>query len=274
MIDDNDFQIYINNIFDILNSYYSIDFSSYKINCLQRRIKRRMIILKLEKVEDYLELISNNEDERKKLLDTITINVTRFFRDEKTYDYIYQNLMPKIKDKHDINIWSAGCSSGEEPYSIAMLFDYFKEENHLNYNYHVFSTDIDQGSIEKAEQGVYTPKSIYNLNGIFRTIFNYHVKKEGNYYYIADKIKVNVSFEKNSIFSSRWKDKFDFIFCRNVFIYFSRELQNRALQIFREQLKDDGYLVLGRVETIFSEKRDIFKIVSNRDKIYSKKIEE
>ncbi|MCD6578057.1 protein-glutamate O-methyltransferase CheR [bacterium] len=274
MIDENDFEVYIQNIFDILNAYYSIDFSSYKLNCLQRRIKRRMIISKIDKVEEYLELISNDEKERSKLMDTITINVTRFFRDEKTYNYIYKNLLPKFTQKKDIKVWSAGCSSGEEPYSIAMLLDYYKTEKHLNYNYNIFATDIDSRSIDKGLSGVYTPKSIYNLSDIFHIIFNFYIKKQGNYYYIDENIMNSVHFEKNSIFSSNWEGKFDFIFCRNVFIYFSRELQNQALQIFRDHLKDDGYLVLGRVETIFFEKRNIFNIISNRDKIYSKKIKE
>lgn len=264
-------EIKIREIFDVLKRNFNSDFSNYKINCLSRRIKRRMILCKLESIDEYIDLIKSDEQELNTLYKTITINVTRFFRDEATYDYIYDTILPQLSDKRIVNVWSAGCASGEEPYSMAMLLEHFRIVKGANYRFKVYATDIDIHSVETAKSGVYTPKSLFNVSGRFRKIFNMLSKKDGNYYKMLPQIIDNVEFRRQNLMSAAWDVKFDLILCRNVFIYFSRELQNQVLNIFRTHLKDDGQLVLGRVETIFSDGKVLFDVVSNKNKVYTKK---
>ncbi|MCK4643127.1 protein-glutamate O-methyltransferase CheR [bacterium] len=264
-------EVKIHEIFDILKKKFDSDFTSYKINCLSRRIKRRMMLCKLEDIDDYISLIRIDEKEVNVLYKTITINVTRFFRDEATYDYIYDTILPEIADRRHLNIWSAGCASGEEPYSIAMLLQNYKITKGANFRFTVFATDIDTPSVEIAQKGVYTPKSLFSVTGRFRNVFNMFSQRQGNYYHIIPEIREKVEFKIQNLINSSWDVKFDLILCRNVFIYFSRELQNQILNTFRKHIRDDGQLVLGRVETIFSDGKTLFDVVSNKNKVYKKK---
>jgi two-component system CheB/CheR fusion protein len=263
----------IDKVFDIVKDRFDADFSNYKLNCLSRRIKRRMLIARFDDIEDYIIFLKSSSQEQEYLYDAITINVTRFFRDEETYKYVNENILPDLAANSKINIWSAGCASGEEPYSLAMMFEYYKIVHRLPFQYTVYANDIDENSITIAEKGIYTPKSLFNVSPEFKKIFDIFSKKEKNYYHISQNIKNKVEFRIQNLLSVNWKIKFDLILCRNVFIYFERKLQDNILSTFKGYIQDDGYLVLGRVETIFQNGKNLFDIVSNRNKVYKIKKE-
>ncbi len=263
----------IEEIFSILREHFRADFSDYKLSCLERRIKRRMLLSRSADIRNYIDFLKKNENERRDLFDTVTINVTKFFRDENTFDYIFNKIIPAIRHVPDIKVWSAACASGEEAYSVSMMLDYYKEANKCRYNFTVYGTDIDRRSIQTAQEGAYTPKSLFNTPAFFRQIFELYTEKGKNIYRIMDKMQRVTRFKVENLHDANWDFKFDIILCRNVFIYFDRALQNKMLDMLARFIKPDGFLVLGRVETIFTDGKTKFEIVSNRDKIYKLKKE-
>lgn len=256
---------------DFLVKREGFDLDSYKDKCIQRRISFRIRTSGCKSVEDYIELLKKREDEVKKLLNALTINVTEFFRNDTTFEKLKDVIFPDIfamKEKERIvKIWSAGCASGEEPYTIAIILkEYFPEEM-KRFNISITATDVDEGILKKAAEGLYPKDRMAGVSPHMKSRF-FHA--DGESYRLSDEIKRMVSFEREDIFQEGLHRDNDLIVCRNLLIYFSKERQEWVLNEFWKGLRPGGFLVLGRAEILVGDSRKMFLTVCPRERMYRK----
>jgi chemotaxis protein methyltransferase CheR len=204
----------------------------------------------------------------------ITINVTQFFRDPEVFHLVETEILPilifnKVKQKRKvIRVWSAGCASGEEAYSLAILFKDLLAEKFDTFIVSIQGTDIDDSSLTAAKVGKYLPRQLENMKPeLLKRYFSF----DGEMYKLADEIKDMVRFRKLDLFSEKKSSHFDIIFCRNVIIYFTKEMQEILFNGFHDALNQGGYLVIGKTEGLFGDSKDNFEIINSRERIYQKK---
>ncbi len=246
-----------------------IDLSFYKENTVIRRIERRMGINQFEKLSDYVRYLEESPNEIQILYKEILIGVTSFFRDPEAYEIIKEKVLPEIANSKSpfdqIRVWVAGCSTGEEAYSLAIMILEFLEENELNNDVKVFATDIDRDALEIASYGIY-PESIAADANIER--LNKFFYKKGDSYQIIPKIREKVIFAYHNVFKDPPFGKIDLISCRNMLIYFQNVLQKKVLTNFQFSLNPVAFLFLGSSETV-GEFSNYFSIYDSKWKIYS-----
>lgn len=216
----------------------------------------------------YQNYLKNNPAELKKLLDTITINVSYFFRNPETFDYLKNHIFPIFKKKKDtLTFWSAGCAHGEEPYSLAII----AAESALLNRVAIYGTDIDNNALEIAEKGIYTALAFqYTPKNIVGNYF----EQPAQGFLIKEKIRARVIFSNLDLFEIPSFGPCDLIMCRNVLIYLDRNAQSAIIRNFYNQLKSDGYLVIGKVELLIGiPEAKLFEVVSHAEHVY-RKIEE
>ena len=250
---------------------FGLDLNKYKENYLRRRLAVRMRSLQFISYEEYLKYLLAREEEYNLLLDKLTINVTQFFRDPEAFEEIEKNILPDIiRNNLRIKIWSAGCSTGEEAFSIAIMLEEISENlGILNYKYNIIGTDIDEKALYKAKQGCYEGRTLDNLsNERKKKYFDF----DGKNYIIKENIKKKVEFLKFNLMEPFKKDYFDIIFCRNVIIYFTRDLQNKVIGFFYDSLKENGIFVMGKTETMLLSFRNKFECLNVRERIFIKRI--
>ncbi len=257
------------------------DCSQYRETYLKRRFAVRLRRNHIQSYREYLQFLKKNPDEYNSLIDALTINVTQFFRSPETYNVLKSTVLPKlIGDKKAVNsrrirIWSAGCASGEEPYSIAMVVSEVLGKDIVNYNVSIIGTDIDDRSLRLAEKGVYPENVVKSTTGKWSTgkwyLNKYFTRSEDNMYMVNDRLKSLVQFKKHNLLTDRYPKNIDMIFCRNVIIYLSRDFQKELFNNFYRALNMGGYLVIGKVETLSRSVRERFSIIDNREHIYQKK---
>jgi chemotaxis protein methyltransferase CheR len=257
----------------ILKGGGNVNLNLYKDPYIGRRIQVRMRATQAATTEEYLDIAEKNPVEYKKLVSVLTINVTRFFRNQETFGKIEDVVIPGIIRNHHerggrrINVLSVGCSTGEEPYSIAILFlDHFQKIGQSR-DLRVIGTDIDKRALFHALKGVYDHEKVDNIpKDILKRYFV--VTKTG--YQIAPEVRNRVIFIKKDIFSYKMYSRFDLILARNILIYFLRSYQEVIVESFHRQLVRGGFLVLGRAESLVGRTRQLFEPVSVADRIYRK----
>lgn len=252
-----------------LREYSGIDFSYYKENTIFRRLERRLSINRFEKLEDYYALLLNSTKEKETLYRELLIGVTRFFRDEAAFELIEKNVLPEIFDgsRKEVRIWSAGCSTGEEVYSIAMLIRNYLENHKLTADVKIFATDIDKHSLEFAGLGYY-PESI--VSDVEPALLAKYFTRRENGYQISESIRKMTIFATHNVLKDPPFSKLDLVVCRNLFIYFKPDSQAFVLNLFRMALKPGAFLFMGSSETL-GQYGDSFNVVSPKHKIYRKK---
>ncbi|MDE1861906.1 MAG: protein-glutamate O-methyltransferase CheR [Thaumarchaeota archaeon] len=253
---------------------YGLDFTRYKANFLKRRLDRRMSILGIGAYQDYADFLKNNRKEFEELFRSFSINVTNFFRDPTVYEVFSSTIVPSMisnaGQSGKIRVWSAGCASGEEPYSIAIMFSRVLEKTR-DLTVEIIASDISQKAIEWARLGRYPSKSLENLPvEVIGKHFTPVGEEEDKEYEICQFIKNMVSFGMSDILSSDARG-LDAIFCRNVLIYYEKEAQDLILSKFHQILKPTGYLVLGMDETMLGRRCEkLFSPLMARERIYQK----
>jgi len=243
---------------------------AYKPSYLQRRIMVRLRANQIGSYQEYYRFLKKNPEEYKKLLDALTINVTGFFRDSDVYEAIREEIIPEIlkscQEKRNIRIWSAGCATGEEPYSIAMLMTEVLGAKTTENLVNIYATDIDERSMEGAKAGKYTSEKIESLpNDLIQKYFDFDQQWQ-----VADELKKLIKFKRLDLLSDKGIKPCDVVFCRNVMIYLNREDQQKVLSVFYESIRPGGYLVLGKTEVMAFGFSDRFKCVDTRAHIYRK----
>ncbi len=253
-----------------------VDCSKYKDNYLKRRIALRMKAIGVDSsYNEYYRFLEKNPSEYDTLLDGITINVTEFFRDVDTFNAFKNEVIPqllaeKTKRKSKIlRVWSAGCSIGEEPYTIGIILHEKLGPALNDFIISIQATDIDRKALSAAKAGIYDADALKKIDK--SRVSKYFDAVDGNdKYRIKDKVKHLVRFQQHDLISGKKFSHFDLIFCRNVMIYFGRELQRTLLLDFYDALNDGGYLIIGRTETMTGEAKDKFVCINTRERIYKK----
>jgi len=248
--------------------------TGYKDDFLKRRFDGRMNLKGVSSYAEYAHYLDKNPTECKELLDALTINVSEFFRDPTVWKAFQTKIMPAIiKEKmqafqREIKIWSAGCADGEEPYTIAISVMDALSYNLKAFKIEVEATDLDPQSLNRARRGVYAPARLrLAKHSVLQRFFT---PVDGGNLEISDEVKRLVTFQLHDLFTLPPSSPFDVISCRNVMIYFSRELQQTLFHNFHQALSPGGYLILGKVESPVGEYGTLFKCVDLLERIYQK----
>lgn len=263
----------LSHIYTILKNSSGIDFSYYKRSTILRRIERRMLVTHTKSLTEFAHLLGDRPEEVNILTKEILIGVTNFFRDPAFFEKLKYNVIYKIlenaKEDEPVRVWSAGCSTGEEAYSLAILFKEVMEELQIKRDVKIFATDVDSKAIESAGKGVFSENIIDDVST--ERIAKYFTKQQDQFV-VSKEIRRMIVFATHNIFSDPPFGKLDLISCRNVMIYFQPVLRRALFAIFHTALKKNGYLFLGKSETA-GEYVNLFKPVLSTEKIYIHKAE-
>lgn len=258
-------------LIDLVKKIHGFDFGDYTKASLKRRLGRIMMLKKLE-FYDLKHILVNDPDFFQEFLEEITVNVTEMFRDPVFYKSVNAQVIPYLSTYQHIKIWCAGCSSGEEAYSMAILL---KEEG-LSKKSFIYGTDINTEVLKEARKGIYSLRKIksyaenYMMTGLPGSITD-HFTIMYDAAAVHSELKQNTLFSVHNLISDTIFNEFQMISCRNVFIYFETELQERILDLFYKSLCPLGYLCLGNKETIRSDNfRKKFKVINQKENIYQK----
>jgi len=249
-----------------------LDLSFFKPAFLSRRISVRMKMLNMTSSLQYSKLLNSDLNEVGTLYDSLSINVTKFYRDKKAWQVFANKIIPNMlkdpKISEKLRVWSCGCASGEEPYSLAIMFS--EALDNPKNKIKIQATDINSNALKKARKGIYTTDNLKNLDALLIT--KYFKKIDGTNYQVIDKIKDLVSFNTADI-TTFPISYLDVIFCRNLLIYYGKEAQDLIFKKFYTVLKPNRFLVLGMDETLWGHKlQNSFLSLHPRDRIYQKKL--
>lgn len=241
--------------------------SYYDESYLDRRISARMRRTKTDTYDEYLEVLREDDDEEAELLDTFSVNVTKFFRDEKVWTALRSILTDLDENRRTVRIWSAACADGREPYSLAMLA---LDAGLSARNVDILATDIDENALDRAKQGVYTSTRTTDLDEqlAFLDDPEAYVEKDGDQIAIEDEVKDLVRFDRHDLITGDPKDGFDLVLCRNVCIYLDTEYKRPILETVSRSLDEEGILVLGQTETLPPDIKDRFQPADPKLRIY------
>jgi chemotaxis protein methyltransferase CheR len=247
----------------------------YKEAHFKRRINVRVRATNSESYGAYIKLLKKDPQEYEFLVDTLTVNVSEFFRNPETFKIIEKEIIPSIVKYRSeslirsIRIWSAGCAAGEESYSLAILLHRTLNTDFNKYRIRIISTDIDVQSLEKARKGIYSENSLKNLDpGTKERYF----LKQGDKYQVIDELKSITQFKRHDLISGPRIDCLDLIICRNVMIYFKKEIQEQLQLNFFKALEKRGYFIIGKSETLLGTAFSLFKPYNARERLYTKEI--
>jgi chemotaxis protein methyltransferase CheR len=264
-------QKHLDELIDLIKKIYGFDFSDYTKASLKRRVSRIMMLKKLE-FYDLKHLLVNNPHFFQEFLEEITVNVTEMFRDPAFYKAANTQVVPYLSTYQHIKIWCAGCSSGEEVYSLAILM----KEAGLRGKSFIYGTDINSEVLKEARKGIYSLRKIkdyaenYQLSGLHGSITD-HFTILYDAATIHNELKHNTLFSVHNLISDNVFNEFQLITCRNVFIYFEIKLQEKILELFYNSLAPHGFLCLGTKETIRSDIfKKKFKVINQKENIYQK----
>jgi len=252
--------------------HYGFDFRSYAYASLRRRLWKRIRAEKLGSVSGLQERVLHDRDAMERLLLDLSVNVTSMFRDPNFYRAFRTKVVPLLRTYPFIRIWHAGCSTGEEVYSMAILL----REEGLYERARVYATDINEVVLQQARAGIFPLEKMqeYTQNylraGGARSFSEYYTAAYGGALF-SPSLRENVVFAQHNLVTDRSFSEFNVILCRNVMIYFDRSLQNRVHALFYESLPTYGILVLGSKESLrFSKYEDCYEALDPREKIYRK----
>src|SRR5579859_3588265 len=256
-------------ILDMVSRQASIDFRSYKTSTILRRIGRRMTITHHSSMRDYAAFLKTYPQEVGELVKAILINVTQFFRDPEAFDYLKADILPKLiaranTQQRTLRVWTAGCSTGEEPYSLAMLISDLLGNDLLRWSVKIFATDLDEADGGFARRGLYSENL---LKGLPPDYCERYFERIDHGYRISKTLRQMVIFGQQDLSRSSPFPHIDLVLCRNVLIYFTPELQDYALSQFAFSLYPNGYLFLGKAETV-RPAQDFYELVNKHWKVY------
>ena len=258
---------------------HGLDLSRYKESYLKRRLLVRIRALRLPGIEAYALYLRRHPEETGRLQKALSIKVTGFFRNRACFAFLEERVVPDLlrrssARRHRIAAWSAGCATGEEPYSLAALFASALDRHDAPAagaetaptQVRITATDIDEGALDLARAAVFPARSLLGASP-GDAVRHFEVRADGNAA-PSSRLKRMVKFERQSLLDPIECRDLDLLLCRNVLIYFSLEHQALILSRFARALSAGGYLVLGRVERLFGEARGQFEVTSARDRVY------
>lgn len=247
-----------------LKQYYGYDLFSYKQNQMQRRINSQVTKHGCKSYEELFQYIKGKRDRVEDFMDNITIHVSNFYRDKSKWDILQKEILPDIikRNPGKLKIWSAACSSGEEPYTLSIILSHLLP----SHRYEIFATDIESQILSKAKEGIYHERAMIEVP---RRVKNDCFEYVDGKYHIKDIYKRNVRFQKHDLLKQLYGLNYDLIVCRNAMIYFTEQAKDDIYRKFNKSLTQDGILFIGSSEQIVSPHTYQFKIA---DKFFYKKI--
>lgn len=259
--------IELQEIFQLLKKEVKVDFNHYKTASIARRINRRMLLTNVPTLKDYIQHLKNNEGETKLLYNDILINVTRFFRDTDAYKYLQETLIPTLyKSKQPdepVRIWVPACSTGQEAYSVAMILCEVQGAEEVRENTQIFGTDLSEQCIKKARLGIYSKSEVADVSPERLERF---FEKVNGHYRINKTIRDICVFAPHNVLNDPPFSRIDLVSCCNLFIYLDASWQKKVLDTFHYALNSNGYLMLGKSETIGNSAK-FFKQIDKEAKV-------
>ncbi|MFL5785800.1 MAG: CheR family methyltransferase [Bacteriovoracaceae bacterium] len=260
-------------IIDIVKVKTKVDLTHYKMTTIRRRVERQMRLKKISDLSKYALYLRKHPEAIDQLYDDIFIHVTDFFRDETAFEAIKKNIFPQLvknkKPGQQLRFWVAGCATGEEAYSLAILFQEFLKTKKLDLSLLVFATDISPNCIQIARKGMYPAKAMEKLP---KKILSYFEKIDDGTYRVNKDTREICVFSEHNLATDPPLSKIDFIICRNVLIYLAPEVQKKIFKLFHFGLSETGYLWLGPSETIGATS-EYFSAVDKKLRVYQKSTE-
>jgi two-component system CheB/CheR fusion protein len=260
----------IETLLDFLRRARGFDFTGYKRASLERRIARRMVAVGCPAYADYIDLLEARPDEFEALFNTILINVTHFFRDAANWEFLANSVVPAILERHTadspIRVWSAGCSSGEEAYTLAMVFAEALGPDAFQRDVKVYATDLDEDALAKARRGTYSEREAADVP---RPLLHKYFYLTDNSYAFHNDLRRHIIFGRHDLIQDAPISRIDLLVCRNTLMYFNAGTQARLLARFQFALRDDGVLFLGRAETLMTH-NDAFAPIDLKRRISRK----
>jgi len=252
----------------MLQEKAGVNCSGYRDEYIKRRFEIRLRATGANTYGKYISYLRNNPEEFQNLLNDLTINYTMFFRDADVYSFLEKILLPKIfLSSNSTRIWSAGCATGEEPYSLAILVHKVLKQAIAYHPVIIFASDIDKDALSTATKGEYHLKQ---LNNIDTALIDNYFTKEGEIYKINDVVKRSIQFHEFDLMNPSLHQNLDLILCRNVMIYFSKESQQQIHMNFFKALKEGGYFITGKSEILSGEPATKFLPVDYQTRVYQK----
>ncbi|MBF6170651.1 CheR family methyltransferase [Nocardia blacklockiae] len=247
------------------------DFTGYKRSSLARRIRKRMQEVRIEDYDDYRDHLESNADEFRYLFNTILINVTSFFRDVDAWQYMQREILPEllasVEPNEEIRIWSAGCSSGEEAYSLAIAFAEVLGLEEAVKRVKIYGTDVDEEALRDARSGMYSAKTLEPLSNELR---DRYFEPNGDKFVFRSDLRRRVIFGRHDITRDAPISRLDLLICRNTLMYFNVEAQTQILDRFHFALREGGFLFLGKAEMLLSD-GDRFEVANMRQRIFRRR---
>ena len=254
----------------LLRDEYSIDFSVYKQTTVLRRIERRLLMSETDDFEEYVDRVANNADELHSLYRDLLIGVTQFFRDREAFELLEMEVLPELLRRHpdgeEFRVWVAGCATGEEAYSIAMLLDELLTPAQRQ-NVKLFATDVHRASLDTASLGVYNESSMTNVSP--ERISRYFTRT-GEDYQIAKELRQMIVFAEQNVVKDAPFTRLNLISCRNMLIYLQPGMQKKVISLFHFGLRTNGVLMLGPSEGV-GDLEEEFKPIDRHWKVFSKR---
>ena len=257
-------------LIDYIRASRGFDFGGYKRPSLQRRIHKRMEATGTESYDAYRAYLEEHDGEFAALFNTILINVTSFFRDGPAWDYLRTDILPRIVEgsgtQHTVRVWSAGCASGEEAYTLAIVFAEALGEAESRERVKIYATDVDEDALTEGRHGVYTPARLENVPDDLRE--RYFVRSE-RLYTVKPELRRTVIFGRHDVVHDPPISRIDLLVSRNTLMYFTRDAQERILANFHFSLRPTGYLFLGKSEMLLS-RSGLFRPVALKRRVFQK----
>ena len=254
---------------ELLIQEKGFDLEAYKERCILRRIYLKVRSKGHSDLGSYYRELSRDREELERLFQYMTINVTEFFRNPTAFTYLERKVLPRLMAEQSVHgrfrVWSAGCSSGEEPYSLAITLLRAKRRHRIPTPFTVLATDVDDRILARAKVGRYNPEALKNLDD--DGIRDYFVEEEG-LLSVSDEVRKCVTFRTEDILRDDPGKDQSLIVCRNLLIYFSRENQEQIISRFSRKIHPGGYLMLGKAETLIGRNRLFFQSISPTERIY------
>lgn len=258
-------------VFDLLRREYDIDFSHYKPTTVSRRIERRLALVQVEDLDEYVEILRESPAELNSLYMDLLIGVTKFFRDADPFQRLERDIIPRILERvpegQEIRVWTAGCATGEEPYSLAILFDEALKKAGREPLFKIFATDVHKTSLDHAGAAIYDKDRLKEVSDDRKAA--YFTQKDGGYQVSAE-LRRSIVFAQHNVIKDPPFTNLDLITCRNLLIYFLPPAQKKAISLFHFGLKTGGVMLLGSSESP-GELADEFETIDEHSKLYRKR---
>lgn len=257
-------------LLSLIRGQNGADFTGYKSNTIDRRVARRIALHKLSDVREYLAFTEKHPEELDSLAKDILISVTSFFRDDDAFQALARIIPVLLEGKQpgdNIRVWVPGCATGEEAYSISLLFAKELGENFESYNLNIFGTDIDAEAIVQARRGLYPEASLVNIPP---ALVERYFRRHDNFYQVSKSLREHIVFAKQDVIHNPPFSRLDLVSCRNLLIYLNSELQQKLIPLFHYALNPNGFLFLGKSESV-GPFNNLFEPVDKRWRIFRRK---